>query len=176
MDQAVWAVARGSGIVALLFCTISVALGITVRSGRPVGRLPRFGVVDVHRFASLYAVVLVAMHVGLLLADPYAQLRLVDLVVPFVGNYRPLWQGLGTLAAELMVVLVVTSLIRTRLTAGVWKGLHWTAYACWAIASAHAIGAGTDALLTFVLATAGASAVAAAVVARYGFAREESYA
>lgn len=144
MDQAVWALARGSGIVALLFCTISVALGIVVRSGRPVGRLPRFGVVDVHRFASVYAVVLVAMHVALLLADPYAQLRVVDVVVPFMGNYQPFWQGLGTLAAELMVVLVVTSLLRHRLGLRTFRVVHWVAYLLWPVAFAHALGNGTD--------------------------------
>ena len=163
MDQAVWAVARGSGIVALLFCTISVALGITVRSGRPVGRLPRFGVVDVHRFASLYAVVLVAMHVGLLLADPYAQLRLVDLVVPFVGNYRPLWQGLGTLAAELMVVLMVTSLLRHRLGLRAFRVVHWVAYLLWPIAFVHALGNGTDAAHGWFLSFAALCALTMAV-------------
>src|SRR5690242_18265863 len=35
-DEALWAVGRGTGIVALAFLTISVALGIATRSGRPL--------------------------------------------------------------------------------------------------------------------------------------------
>ena len=59
---------------------------------------------------------------ALLFFDPYAQLRLVDFVVPFLGAYRPLWLGLGTLAFDLLaVVVVVTSLLRHRLGVRVFR-------------------------------------------------------
>ncbi len=145
MDEAAWALGRGAGIVALAFFTLSIALGIVTRSGRPLIWLPRFGVADVHRFCGLYATVLVILHVSALLIDPYAQLRLIDLVVPFLGNYRPLWQGLGTLAFDLAVAVVITSLLRTRLGPRTFRWVHWLTYALWPIAFAHALGNGTDA-------------------------------
>lgn len=168
MEQAVWALARGTGIVALSFLTLSIVLGIAVRSGRPIGLLPRFGVVDVHRFAALFTVVLVAMHVVLLLADPYAQLRIVDVVVPFLGTYRPIWLGLGTLAADIAVALVVTSLLRHRLGLRVFRVVHWAAYGLWPIALAHAMGNGTDAAHGWFLVWAAAcvSAVAGSLLWR----------
>ena len=52
---------------------------------------------------------------ALLFFDPYAQLRLVDFIVPFLGAYRPLWLGLGTLAFDVLAVVIVTSLLRHRL-------------------------------------------------------------
>jgi len=82
-DQALWALGRGTGITALAFLTISLGLGIATRSGRRLAALPRFAVADVHRFAALAGTLLVAMHLALLFLDPYAQLRLVDLLVPF---------------------------------------------------------------------------------------------
>jgi sulfoxide reductase heme-binding subunit YedZ len=57
--------------------------------------LPRFAVAMVHRSVSLLAVSLLVVHAGTLLSDPYAQLTLVDLVVPFAGTYRPLWLDSG---------------------------------------------------------------------------------
>jgi len=57
--------------------TISIALGIATRSGRPMLSLPRFGVTDVHRSAALIGTGLITIHVLSLLADPYAQLRLI---------------------------------------------------------------------------------------------------
>lgn len=54
-SEALWALGRGNGIVALAFMTISVALGIGTRSGRPLVALPRFAVADVHRFVALAA-------------------------------------------------------------------------------------------------------------------------
>ena len=114
-DEALWALGRGTGITALVFLTLSMSLGIATRSGRPMLSLPRFAVADVHRFAALAGTVLVVIHVATLLADPYAQLRLVDSVVPFLGIYRPLWQGLGTLAFDVLAAIVVTSLLRHRI-------------------------------------------------------------
>ncbi len=167
-DDALWAVGRGCGIVALGFLTISVALGIATRSGRPLVVLPRFAVADVHRFAALAGSLLVALHMVLLFLDPYAQLRIVDFVVPFAGAYRPLWQGLGTLAFDVLLVIVVSSLLRHRLGVRAFRVIHWVTYALWPIALAHALGNGTDAARGWFLAFAGCCVltVGAAVVWR----------
>jgi len=154
-DQALWALGRGTGITAQGFLTISLALGIATRSGRRVAALPRFAVADVHRFAALAGTVLVALHVALLFFDPYAQLRLMDLVVPFLGAYRPLWLGLGTLAFDVLVVLTVTSVLRHRLGVRTFRAVHWASYALWPIAMAHALGNGTDADYEWFLVLAG---------------------
>jgi sulfoxide reductase heme-binding subunit YedZ len=98
----------------------------------------------VHRTTSLTALLFVALHVITLMADPYAQLRLLDAVVPFAGTYRPLWQGLGTVAIDLIGLLVVSSLLRQHVGLKVWRALHWAAYLCWPVAILHAFGNGTD--------------------------------
>lgn len=145
MTNALWYLGRGFGVSALVLFTLVVALGVVVRSGRPLPGLPRFAVAGLHRTISLTALSLLAVHVGTLLFDPYAQLRLVDLVVPFQGAYRPLWLGLGTLAADLVLLLIASSLVRDRLGRRTWRTLHWMASACWPFALLHAVGTGTDA-------------------------------
>lgn len=162
IDQALWVVGRGTGITALGLFTLSIALGIGTRSGRPLVTLPRFAVLDVHRFAALLGTVFVFIHVGNLLADPYAQLRLIDLTVPFVGAYEPLWLGLGTLAFDLLLAVMVTSLLRHRLGIRVFRVMHWVTYAVWPIAFAHALGNGTDSSHGWFLAFAGICAVTVA--------------
>ncbi len=114
---------------------------------------------------------LLGIHVTTLLADPYAQLRLVDLVLPFAGAYRPVWLGLGTVALDLIVALVVTSLVRHRLGLRAWRAVHWLAYAAWPVALLHALGNGTDAGQWWLRGTAVAcaAAVLAAVLWRTGF-------
>jgi len=126
--SAAWYLARGSGLSSLVLFSIVVALGIGSRSGRALFGLPRFAVQAVHSTAALTAVGFLAVHVVSLLFDPYAQLRLLDLVVPFAGAYRPLWLGLGTLALDLMLAVVVTSLFRRRLSLLAWKAVHYLAY------------------------------------------------
>jgi sulfoxide reductase heme-binding subunit YedZ len=84
------------------------------------------------------------IHVGTMLVDPSAPLRLVDVLLPFAGPYRPFWLGLGTIAAELLVAVLVTSLLRHRISYRAWRFVHWAAYASWPLAVVHAVGTGTD--------------------------------
>jgi sulfoxide reductase heme-binding subunit YedZ len=95
---------------------------------------------------------------------------LVDVVVPFVGAYRPLWLGLGTLALDLLAAVVVTSLLRARIGRRAWRAVHWAAYAMWPVALLHALGTGTDASTSWLrgIAVACVLAVAAAVAWRLG--------
>jgi methionine sulfoxide reductase heme-binding subunit len=161
-SEALWALGRGTGVTALIFLTVSLALGIATRSGRPIGVLPRFAVAQVHLVAALTGTALVASHVALLFFDPYAQLRLVDFVVPFLGAYRPLWLGLGTLAIDVLIVLVASSLLRHRLGVRTFRAIHWISYLMWPIAFAHALGTGTDTGRPWFLAIAGCCAVSVA--------------
>jgi sulfoxide reductase heme-binding subunit YedZ len=127
-----------------------------------------------HRNAALLAVVMVLGHVVSLLFDPYAQLRVVDLVLPFVGNYLPLWQGLGTLGFDLLIAIVVTSLLRRRIGVRAWRVVHWLAYLCWPVALMHGLGNGTD-NGTWWLWTVAATCVAT-VVAAVGWRLSPSFA
>lgn len=157
MDEALWAVGRGTGIAALILFTVSVVLGIVTRSGRPLPGLPRFSITLVHRNVSLAATLFLLVHIVSLFFDPYAQLNLLDAVVPFFGSYRPFWQGLGTVGFDLVLVLVVTGLLRGRLGPRTFKAIHWAAYAMWPIALAHAIGNGTNGTEGWFLVLAGAA-------------------
>jgi len=174
LTSSLWALGRGSGIAALVVLSLSVALGIVGRSGRSALGLGRFGLNELHRTAALTGVGLVVVHLVSLFFDPYAQLRVVDLVLPFLGSYRPFWLGLGTVAVDLLLVVTVVSLLRQRVGPRVFRAVHWATYALWPIALVHAFGTGTDA------ATLWLDAVGIACVAGVGSAAvwrtSESYA
>lgn len=160
MDETLWAIGRATGIIALLLFTASMLLGIVTRSGRPLPGLPRFSVALVHRNVSLFSMVFLALHVGTLMFDSYAKLALIDVVLPFFGDFRPLWQGLGTIALDVAVALAVTGVLRHRIGPRVFRAVHWASYAMWPLALAHSLGNGTDALSGWFLAIAAACVVA----------------
>jgi hypothetical protein len=170
-----WYLSRGTGAVTLVLLTATVVLGIagTLR-WRPGVALPRFLVDGLHRNLALLVVVLLAAHVLTGVLDPFAHLHALDAVVPLASTYRPLWLGLGALALDLLIALVVTSLVRARLGLRAWRAVHWVAYACWPVALLHGIGTGTDAsapwlqLLTALCVAAVAAAVAARLVRARG--------
>jgi sulfoxide reductase heme-binding subunit YedZ len=168
MNEALWMLGRGTGVVALVMFTTTMVLGIVSRSGRPLPGLGRFGAAEVHRTAALTGVGLIAVHVGSLFLDPYAQLRVVDLLLPLVGTYRPFWLGLGTLAVDLLAVVTVVSLLRDKVGPRVFKTVHWATYALWPLALLHSLGTGTDAgsLWMDAVAVMCSAAVAAALAWR----------
>ena len=157
----VWYVARGSGIVSLLLLTASVALGIVTTMRWDSARWPRFTTAFLHRNVSLLAVVFLGVHIATVVLDGFAPIGWKDAVVPFVSPYRPFWLGLGAVAFDLVVALIVTSLLRRQIGARAWRLVHWTAYTSWPVAMVHGLGTGTDTSTTLVL---GVDAVCAALV------------
>src|SRR5205807_10175984 len=165
---AYWYLTRGTGIVALVLLTLSLAFGVANALRMRVPGAPRFVTLGIHRSVSLLAVTFVAVHVLTTVADGYVPIGILSAVVPFSSGYRPFWVGLGAVAFDLLLALVITSLLRRRVGYRVWRAVHWSAYACWPIAFVHALGTGTDvgsAWLTAVLASL-AGLVAAAVIGR----------
>ena len=163
-----WYLMRGSGVTTLLLLTGVVVLGIATTSHAQLIRLPRFATLALHRSISLLAVVFLAIHVVTAIVDPYAAVRVVQVVLPVpVGPY-PLWLGLGALSLDVLAAVIVTSLVRSRLGLRVWKTVHWLAYASWPLAFVHSIGIGTDKASGWFLGVAitCAGAVAAAVMWR----------
>lgn len=160
-----WLLTRSSALVALLLLTAALVLGVTATWGGPAGRVLRQGA---HRWCSGLAVALIAVHVGTCVADPHVSLTAVDAVLPFAAGYRPLWLGLGTLAVDLLLAVLVTTALRRRLQGRHWRGVHVLAYAVWPLAVVHGAGAGTDLQAPVVQAlTAGCvSGVLIAVVAQ----------
>jgi len=146
-----WYVDRGTGAVAMVLLTASVMLGMgtTVRWKSPVW--PKYISVPLHRNVSLLIVCFLAVHVATAILDPFAKLGLKDALIPFASWYRPIWLGLGVVAAELVAALVVTSLLRKHLGYRLWRLVHWTSYLAWPLGLLHGLGTGTDARMAWFL-------------------------
>jgi sulfoxide reductase heme-binding subunit YedZ len=141
---ALWYASRATGVVSLVLLTVVVVFGVLVnRHGRLPG-LPAFAVTGLHRSLSLLACAFIAAHVMTAVADPYVSIGLVAVLVPFTSGYLPFWLGLGAVALDLVLALVITSLLRSRLPRRAWRGVHWLAYAAWPVALAHGLGASPD--------------------------------
>ena len=158
----VWYLMRASGVVSLLLLTAVSALGVATASRLRPGRAPRFVTLGLHRNIALMAVVFLTVHVLTAIIDPQASVRAVAAIVPMPSDRYALWLGLGALALDLVIALVVTSLLRQRLAPRVWRTLHFLAYLAWPVALLHGAGMGTDSHATWML------AVDAACVAVFG--------
>jgi len=146
-----WYATRATGIVALVLLTISMALGLlsSVRYQRP--EWPRFVTLALHRNVALVALGFTAIHVLTTVLDSFVSIPLADAFIPFISSYRPIWVGFGAIALDLMIALIITSVLRARMTLRSWRFVHWGAYLCWPVAVLHGLGTGTDTPVRWVL-------------------------
>ena len=142
--QLTWYLTRASGIVALALLTLSMVLGIVAGTRLSSARWPRFVTQGLHRNISLFVLVLLALHVGAAVVDDYVTITVQESLIPFIGTYRPVWMGLGALASDLVIAMIVTSLLRQRIGYETWRAVHWTAYLCWPLSVVHGLGTGSD--------------------------------
>lgn len=163
-----WFANRGSGVVVLALLTLSVVLGILSTARVASGRWPRFLTQGLHRNVALLSVAMLTVHVVTAVLDSYVDIRWYDAFVPVGAEWEPLWLGLGALAFDLILAVTVTSLVRRRMGARPWRGVHVTSYAAWGLGLLHGVQVGTDAGTGWLSATALASvvAVAAALLVR----------
>ena len=139
-----WYLARGTGLVSIVMLTIVVVLGITQVQRFAAEGWPRFVIAGLHKNLSLLILVFLSVHIASSVIDAFAPIPWLAAIVPFASSYRPLWLGMGAMAFDLLIALVVTSLVRLRLGLRAWRAVHWLAYACWPIAFVHGLGTGSD--------------------------------
>jgi methionine sulfoxide reductase heme-binding subunit len=139
-----WYATRGLGTALLIVLTGTVVLGIGTAVRWSGEASPGFVAAGLHRNLSLLAVVLLASHIATTLLDPYAQITIRDAIIPVGAAYRPIWLGLGVVAAEIMLAVAASSLLRTLLGPRTWRLVHWAAYGSWPLAVLHGLGTGSD--------------------------------
>lgn len=159
-----WYLNRGTGVALLVLFTLTVVLGV-LSTGRGFTTLwPRFLTQGLHRTLAGLSTGLLLAHALTAVIDEYVDIRWWQAVVPFGATYEPLWLALGTLSLDLTVMVVVTSLLRSRISTRAWFLIHLLSYAAWLAAVVHGLGIGTDATSDWFLATTWVC-VAAGVVA-----------
>jgi methionine sulfoxide reductase heme-binding subunit len=151
-SQALWFATRAAGVVSLLLFTAVVVMGQLARLRVASAAWPRFLSVDLHRNLALLSLVFLVIHIVTAVVDPFTSLGIAPVVLPFGSSYRRFWLGLGTVAFELTVAVIATSLLRARVGVGVWRAVHWLSYAAWPIAVVHGLGTGTDSFSPWLLA------------------------
>ncbi|HEY3605478.1 MAG TPA: ferric reductase-like transmembrane domain-containing protein [Sporichthyaceae bacterium] len=164
MNAALWYTSRATGLASLVMLTGVLVLGALNSARFATRNWPRFTVADLHRNLSLITVAFLAVHIVTAILDPFAGIGWLSILVPFISTYYPFWLGLGAVALDLLLALLVSSLLRPRIKPQVWRAIHWAAYACWPIAVLHGWGiGGADSRQAWVLILTGVCVLAAAL-------------
>jgi methionine sulfoxide reductase heme-binding subunit len=139
-----WYLTRSSGFVALILLTASMVLGVVTMARFRTTAWPRFVTQALHRNVSLLAICFLGAHIATTVLDGFAPIGWLDAVIPFISAYRPVWLGLGALALDLLIAVIVTSLVRRHIGHRTWQAVHLASWLAWPVAVLHGLGTGSD--------------------------------
>lgn len=132
-----------AGVFALVALTAAVAAGLVATDRIVMSPGGRVMSQALHRAISLAALGALIVHIALeILAH---RSHLIDAVVPFVATYRTFYLGLGTLASDLLIIIIATGVARRAFAGrrpGLWRAVHVSAYFMWLFAILHGLLAG----------------------------------
>jgi hypothetical protein len=130
-----------AGVFALISLTASVGVGLIATDRIIMTPGHRVMAQAVHRAVSFGALAFLIIHI---VTEILAQrAHIIDGFVPFLSPFRTFYIGLGTIASDLIVLVVVTGIIRKRFTAHGkawrWRAIHYSAYAAFVFGVLHGL-------------------------------------
>src|SRR5882757_1164002 len=134
-----------AGVICLVALTATVVWGL-VSADRRFRPAHRFTAQAVHGALAILAVGFLAVHIVLKVGEKHAKFS--DAVVPFLASPHAPFVGMGTIAGDLLVLIVATGMLRGAFAGRrpwLWRAVHATAYACWPLAIIHGLKAGRHA-------------------------------
>jgi DMSO/TMAO reductase YedYZ heme-binding membrane subunit len=119
-----------AGVFTLIALCASVTLGLVATDRMILNPGHRIWVQSAHRAASFGALVFLIIHI---VTEILAQrVHALDAFVPFLSPFRTFYIGLGTIASDLILLLVITGILRKRFTANGnawrWRAIHYASY------------------------------------------------
>src|SRR5260221_6938410 len=139
-----WHVVRSAGLTAYMLLTASTLWGLFLSTRLIKDWTPGTVSLLLHATVSWLAFALMIVHVGLLMFDKFYTYTLPDLLVPFIGPYRPFAVGLGIIAAWLTVAITISFAFRKVIGQRAWRLLPHTSYIAFRLINVHSILAGTE--------------------------------
>ena len=163
-DLEFWFIARITGLTAFAVLSLSVLSGEALRTSVLDFLAKNRAIRKLHDFTTPLWLPLVLAHVIALLLDKTARIQPVNVVVPFLTDYGEIPIGLGTIAFDIIMVVTITSWLRSRMNNTLWMWIHRTSYLAFVALFFHAALSGTDFDAPLVSAIAWSTAAGLAIL------------
>ncbi len=149
-----WIIARASGIGAFVILSIGMCFGIGISSRSAYRFLRPPTALEVHRFIQLTSIALLGLHVGSLFFDEYIKLKPLEALIPFIladrgvktaaGFDLNIAVAFGIIALYLIIMLIITSELRSKISLKLWRALHYFSFVAYIAFLGHGYIAGSD--------------------------------
>lgn len=142
-----WYVTRASGLTGYFLIWLSMIWGFAIPSKIIQPVLDNTFTYDFHEHLSLIGLGFVILHVSVLLMDQYLPFNILQVLVPFIDTYRPLWVGLGIISFYILLLVTFTFYFRQKIGGKAFRSIHLLSLAGYLGTTLHGLFAGTDSAL-----------------------------
>jgi len=130
-----------AGVFALVGLTASVGVGLLATDRIIMTPGHRVMAQAAHRAVSFGALAFLVIHI---VTEILAQRsHVIDAFIPFLSPYRTFYIGLGTIASDLILLIIVSSIWRKRFTAHGkawrWRAIHYSSYLAFVFGVMHGL-------------------------------------
>ena len=149
-----------SGVFALILLTATACMGVLATDRIILNPGHRVIAQAVHRAVAFGTLAFLVVHIALEITAPHLEesrtlhVHLLDAFIPFLSQYRTFYMAEGTIASDIIILLVITGILRRRFTANSnawkWRAIHYSNYAALVLGVLHGLLAGRKAIGTFV--------------------------
>lgn len=146
-----WYVTRASGLTGYFLLWLSMIWGLVIPTKLLQPALEGTFAYDFHEHLSLLGLGFVVLHVVVLLFDTYLPFNILEILVPFLNSYRPLWTGLGIISFYILLLVTFTFYLRQQIGIKAFRALHLLSLLGYLGTTLHGMFAGTDSSLPITM-------------------------
>ena len=143
-DPTLWYITRAAGVSAYVLLAVVADLGILRSLASQLGERVSWVLDEAHQFLALLTAAFVALHLGVLLFDPFLTFSVTNLLLPLGEPYQPLGVSLGVLGLYALLVVLMSSWLRRFISHRLWRGLHYTSFGVFVLVTLHGLLSGSD--------------------------------
>ena len=134
------------GLAAVGMATVNMGLGLLIALRySPVRLWPHrhVNIFRLHNWTAYFVLLLIVLHPALLLFRASTHFGWFEVLLPVGSPVQPTVNTVGALALYGLLVVIITSFFRLRMTRPLWKKLHYLVFPAFVLMFFHAIFADT---------------------------------
>jgi sulfoxide reductase heme-binding subunit YedZ len=139
-----WYMARSAGFTSYCLLSLAVLLGVSTTSAIWDKWKLRKLMTQMHQYAALLVLPFLFFHLWGLYQDASVPFGVFSLLIAFAAKYRPVYTGFGVLTLYGWLLLVITSYVREKMSAKVWRTIHYASFPMFILVTLHGLFTGTD--------------------------------
>lgn len=145
-----WYITRAAGLVAYFLLFLLIVSGIGIKTSFTFNFVsPTFAWLN-HRYIGLALSFSIIVHLISLLVDNFLKFTIIDILVPFVSIYKPLYLSLGIIGFYLFIAVIISSIFTINRFPKAWRLLHYLTYPLFIALFVHGYFIGTDTKIIFI--------------------------